>query len=174
MKNLLGVLVIIAIVFTSCIKGDTGPQGPPGANGVANLVAYDITVSDWSFDLQSNEYYAQSSIPEIDQNVIDAGLVQAYISDPSFQSFTALPTTESLLWINYTYFLGGVEFDWGLTDGTAPSNPGTQYFKVVVIPPAVRLANPDVKWNDFNEVQKHFHIIEVSQKSQTMSSSFMN
>jgi hypothetical protein len=143
--------------------GCRGPEGPPGVNGVANIVTYDIATNSasWTYDAANDLYYADAQIPDITQDVVDAGTVQAFYSNADFSYFIALPTTQSLLWIGYSYFLGIGEIDWGLTDGTQGANPGVQYFKMVVIPPAARQANPDVNWNDYNDIAKHFKITEI-------------
>lgn len=158
MKNLLALIVSLCAItsFHSC----RGPEGPPG---VANIVAYDIstTSSSWTYDSYNSQYYTDAEIPDITQAVIDAGTVQAFYSNSSYSSFVALPSTQSLLWIGYSYFLGIGEIDWGLTDGTVPANPGTKYFKFVVIPPAARQANPDVNWNDYNSIARRFKITDV-------------
>ncbi|HYV91862.1 MAG TPA: hypothetical protein VE978_08765 [Chitinophagales bacterium] len=161
MKKLVAVLFSFCAIasFHSC----QGPEGPPGLNGVANIITYNITTnsSSWSWDGTNDLYYTDVQIPDITQSVIDAGTVQAFYSNSDFSYFIALPSTESLLWIGYSYFLGIGEIDYGLTDGTQPANPGTKYFKMVVIPPAARQANPDVNWEDYNDIAKHFKITEV-------------
>src|ERR1700748_315756 len=129
---------LIFVIFFDACQGPVGPQGPPGYNGVANIVAYDISTnsSSWTYDTNNDLYYSDAQIPDITQAVIDAGTVQAFYSNSDFSFFQALPTTQSLLWVGYSYFVGIGEIDWGLTTGDVPSNPGTQYFKFVVIPPS--------------------------------------
>ena len=148
--------------FNSC-QGPVGPPGPPGYNGVANIVAYDISTnsSSWSYDNNGDLFYTDAQIPDITQAVIDAGTVQAFYSNSDYSYFQALPTTQSLLWVGYSYFLGIGEIDWGLTTGNMPANPGTQYFKFVVIPPAQRQANPDINWTDYNDIARHFKITDI-------------
>ena len=161
MKKLL--VIILSVSVSASFNSCRGPEGPPGLNGVANIVAYDIVTNNasWSYDYSNDLYYTDAQIPDITQAVIDGGTVQAFYSNADFSYFIALPTTESLLWIGYSYFAGIGEIDEGLTDGTQPNNPGTQYFKFVVIPPAARQANPDVNWNDYNDITRHFKITEI-------------
>jgi hypothetical protein len=41
-----------------------------------------------------------------------------------------------------------------------PNNPGIQYFKVVVIPSALRKANPDVNIHSYSEIKRVWGIKE--------------
>jgi hypothetical protein len=61
---------------------------------------------------------------------------------------------------NYTYSAGQVVVQ--VTQGSAvlPNNPGIQYFKVVVIPSALRKANPDVNIHSYSEIKRVWGIKE--------------
>ena len=49
-----------------------------------------------------------------------------------------------------------VALGYGLMSGQTPSNPGGLQFKIVVIPPAGKIANPDVDWSDWYQIKAKF------------------
>ena len=69
---------VMAIVFISCKKGDTGPQGNPGTANV--IYSPWFTASPWKKDTVFSVYgfsYTKAA-PDITQQVIDSGSVLTY------------------------------------------------------------------------------------------------
>ena len=65
--------------------------------------------------------------------------------------------------MNFITAVGDIEVRWeynGIGSGSSPTSIyGTaSQFKVVVIPPAVKKANPNVDLNNYNEVKEAFEL----------------
>ena len=154
------IAITLSITFTSCKKGDTGPAGPAGANGVANIQTSNFTTtnSSWSFDPSDNSYNATIGWLAITQSIIDKGTIQVFLGDGSGSQWAALPASIGFDQINYSYKLGQVIISSTLSNGTAPTNPGGQQFKIVIIPPSARIANPNVDYKNYQEVKRTFNL----------------
>lgn len=150
---------MIASVLTtfSCKKGDPGPQGLPGTNGKdgnANVQSFSFTTSAWI--LVGSYWYYDYNLPSgTNMN----GGVFMYLQ--SGTTYAALPLTvndEEYLY-SYDTSAGQVEADVQSASGsTAISNPGFLGFKIVIIPPAQRLANPNVNYKNYEEVKAAFNL----------------
>lgn len=150
----------ILLLFYSCSKG---PTGEPGKDGVANLKVYTFHISneDWTYNAFNVFYYCDLYVYDITPEVLDSGTVEVFVGDGNGTSWSAIPRTAGLIWIDYSYHEEYAEVHVGNIFGANPGNPGEQEFKVVVIPPLQREANPDVNWDDYNDIAKHFKIQEV-------------
>jgi len=138
MKKIL-LLLLMASLFTNCKKGDTGPQGEPGINGKngsANIQNYTFTTTtaNWLLD-QNNVYVYNYPLSAITTNVMDQGAVMVYIKDAT-AGWIAMPITQQGVQINFAVRTGILEVNYSLSSGAAPSNPGGQQFRVVIIPNA--------------------------------------
>lgn len=148
MKFISFVNFLLFITLFSCQKGEQGPKGDPGAAGNANVKANTYAISSWvdgpSF------WYADLSEPDLTQEAQDAGTVEAFLSVDSGKNWTKLPYTAvntTNYFMNYTTSKGKVEIQWtynGIGNGSSPNSFfGTNcQFKIVVIPPGARQANP--------------------------------
>ena len=154
------IAITLSFTFTSCKKGDTGPAGPTGANGVSNIQTSNFTTtnSSWSFDPSDNSYNTTISWLAITQSIIDKGTIQVFLGDGSNSQWAALPASFGDNQINYSYKLGQVIISITLSTGAAPTNPGGQQFKIVIIPPTARMANPTVNYKNYLEVKRAFNL----------------
>ena len=159
-------LMLIATTMNSCVKGDKGDTGPIGATGAqgpqgnANVHAGTVTIgySDWVYDVSLWEYSSQATYAQITQDVVNNGMVSAFLSNDGGSSWIALPatayfsSTESFQ-IGFKYHVGGVTFTLDFSDGsTIGSGFPTYEFKVVAIGGSQRKAHPNTNWKDYNEV----------------------
>ncbi len=177
LKTLATGIVAGMLLLTSCGKdGATGPQGPAGTNGtngVANISVQDFTISTWSLSTTATTYfYTQQPVTNLNADVNSNGAVEVFFSISGGNNWTALPMTQYVsgtggadYYFNYTTSaLGFIEVDWtsssSLTAGYDPNSifGTTVQLKVVVIPPSMRKANPDVNFHNYNEIKKHFKI----------------
>ncbi|MBS1647830.1 MAG: hypothetical protein JST67_10865 [Bacteroidetes bacterium] len=156
-KTIATAFAACALIFSSCQKGATGPQGPAGTNGAANISSsiYTITPGTWSAGIMGG-YTASFSDASITNPDKDA--IQVYVSGVSSGYWLAIPGSN--LFSNgdnmtYSYISGQIALDYyGVT--SAPSS--TIYAKVVVIPPTQRRAHPHVNYNNYNEVKAVFNL----------------
>jgi hypothetical protein len=169
-KTIVTGIVAGMLLFTSCGKdGPVGPQGPAGKNGAANITVQDFTVTTWS-SIPNFDYYADLTIPALTQAVQDNGTVQVFMSwNSGTPIWTALPYTFNntpVYIMNYNTQTGFVVLQWVYNNSGGPlaNDPNTEFgvtslqFKVVIIPPAARLAHPNVNFHNFNEIKEAFKL----------------
>jgi len=163
-KTILLVFTVIAVMLTTngCKKGDTGPQGPAGTNGTngsANVHSQTFFFPNWIDGGSQIEYYCILADADITQSIIDYGIVQVYIANAGM--WTALPYS----WNNYTTifsnYLGNVKVEISHSDfSPMTSQPGTSLFKVVCVSGTSRRLNPNLNWNNYDEVKKAFNLAD--------------
>src|SRR5437870_4563104 len=97
-------IILITITFLGCEKGDTGPQGPAGTNGNANVQSSTVTISSSEWTLSGNEYDATISTSLITQAILDHGAVEVFESSNGTQ-WLALPISINGNEFVYSYLL---------------------------------------------------------------------
>lgn len=148
-------ILLLTITIASCKKGDTGPAGKDGTNGNANVIATNnVTINTWS--LSNSIYTATISASGITQNIVDKGIVMVYIQYGS--QWVSLPDITGINSTVYAYELGKVVLINSNSDGTTPTNPSTQTFRIVIISASNREANPNVNWNNYSEVKQALNL----------------
>jgi hypothetical protein len=154
-------------------NGTNGINGTNGSNGNANVSQSNFTVngSDWTYNnlpVWDQSLTVILNDNDITQNIIDSGIVMVYLSlnSPATEWF-ALPFTQKLngnylsqTWA-FAYSLNNVTIKFYFSDGSSPSTPSTNYFKVVVISGTQRIANPNVNWNNYQEVKAFLNLSET-------------
>lgn len=155
------ILILVAtITLNGCKKGK---DGEPGKDGSSNVTSHTYSVSNWTDN--STYWYAHLSVPELTSDNINTASVQVYFSTVA-NNWQAMPFTyvaSTNHFMNYITSIGQVEVDWeynGVGSGSSPVTiyGATSMFKVVVIPPAAKKANPNINLNDYNEVKKAFDL----------------
>lgn len=150
-----------SIMLNSCAKdGAVGPAGPAGTNGNANVQSSTFTVSNWTYSAPS--YYSDISWGALTTDIINNGAVLVYVSTGT-SVWSQLPLT---LYTYSTYSsslevvssTGNIRILWTDSDLTQPNNPGANTFKVVAIAASQRLANPNINYDDYNQVKAAFHL----------------
>jgi len=150
----------LGLTLTSCKKGDIGPAGPSGTNGVANIQSSTVTTNNlsWLFDNTDNSYSAILTFSAINQSVMDKGTVQVFVGDGTGQEWNALPFSYTNVQFNYSFKSGQVIISVNLSDGSAPSNPGIMQFKIIVIPPA--MVNPNVNVKNYTNLKSAYNLAD--------------
>lgn len=147
-KSFLAIVTVLALFATSCTR--TGPQGPQGAPGNANVISSAaFPVSIWTYDAPSNSYYADFTLSDLTQDVQDYGVFEVYKEYSN--GWTNLPDINGYIATVYNFRTGGFTISVMNTNGTYTANPGTVYFRTVVIPRAYKQAHPNVNWNDYQQ-----------------------
>ena len=149
MKKIMLVLLAGSLLtFNSCTK--SGPQGPKGATGNANVIgenSFNINPSDWSFS--NNVYYVQVSDNNITTAVADYGLVEVYRYYTN--GWSNLPDINGITSMVYNFAPNIVTISVLNSNGSDPGNPGTVTFRIVVVPSSLRQAHPNTNWKNYNE-----------------------
>lgn len=162
--------VLAMILVTSCAKdGDTGPQGPPGANGNANIksVSFSVSPGDWSTygtpgSANHGKYY-QKSIPQITNTIMFTGMVMGYLVNNDFEGnlpVTLYPASNYHVQINGFHGVGAYEVGIYQSNLSTPNIVGTFSFRVVIADGTLRAMNPDLDWNNYQEVKKRFNFVD--------------
>lgn len=156
---------IVLLTFTLLLLNGCKKEGPQGPAGNANVTARTFTVSSWSWS--SPYYYVNLSVPELTTENMNAAAVMVY-SQSSGSSWRAIPYTQ--YYSPYNYYMGfttnsnNVQVTWVYDSSfSSGDDPNTFYgaamhYKVVVIPPAERKANPNIDLTDYEAVKKAYHL----------------
>ena len=168
-KGTLLAAMAVTVIFAGCQKGDTGPAGPQGADGNANVIGEDavqISYSDWQ--ITGSDYTVQIPDNNITSDIVSNGLVEVYKQYGS--SWTNLPdivyiTSTVFTSTVYNFYAGVVQIYVQNSDGSIPINPGAQVFRIVVIPSSQRKANPNANWSNYNEAMSIINASKAVQGS---------
>ncbi len=149
------------LMLASCTKeGPVGPQGAAGAPGNANVKSSTATISNWLS--LNNEYYADIPVPAITQDIVNKGAVLVYrLNAPGSYSqlpITTFPGSTYNRTTEAVHSVGSVRIVVYDSDGTLPGAQGTQSFKIVVIAPSARTANPNLNWDNYEAVKTRFNL----------------
>jgi hypothetical protein len=169
LKRVFSLLSISALLLTSCVPedGETGPAGPVGAQGAFGPAGQDGTngsdgndgtngndgvngttaVTSWDYTILGTDWNQGRSVKEladITSRVVEGGVVQVYRQTVS----TIFPDT---IWTG----LPVEPFSFGFKqDSIVFLTPGfsgasfTSVFRVIVIPPAVKIQGVDITLYD--------------------------
>lgn len=141
MKKSILLAAVVAILFCGCAKdGETGPAGPAGANGNANVRSKTFTVnpSDWVVSGTSGSNYLRSydfSDGDITQSILDKGSIMVYQKQGGsyIQMPYTIPALGSVENIQYSADLYQLEIALFLNNFAAFTVTAPIEFKVVVI-----------------------------------------
>ena len=161
-KTIVLVFIVIAVMLTSngCKKpkdGATGPQGPAGTNGNANVIGSTLytdsgswrPISTWGF---STEF----TLGAITQAVVDKGVVMVY--EELGTGWMALPYTYGIVSRSFSFDVGTIKIRIINTDLSNATNPGAIGYRFVVITSSNRIAHPNVNYKNYEEVKKTFNL----------------
>ncbi len=145
--------------------GATGAQGDTGVQGNANVHSsiLQLTPNDWTTS-GSYGYVASAIDSDLTQSIVDSGLVSVFYFITSSGSWTPLPynqiiTYNSYVFCNWTFFYKLNQINFRVEQNiAAPNNPGYTKFKVIAISASQRNANPNINWNDYEEVKTIFNL----------------
>ena len=161
-----GLFLVVALFILSCSKdGEAGPAGPAGANGIngtngtngnANVIGtitFSAPPSSWTGSLGNTVWTTTLLVPQITQAVVDRGTVSVFYQSGSV--WMALPNSnpQNHYFSNFGFVLGSVSV-YLVAEPGYTITLGTTIFRVVVISPSNRMANPNTDWNNYDEVKK--------------------
>jgi hypothetical protein len=181
MKNrmLIGclLLAISGIVLNGCVKegppgkdGYNGYDGYDGEDGNANVIYSDwYTPEVWSFDDESKDWYFQVISPSINEDIVESGVIMAYMSVPGDVYDGAVrPLPAYAIGANWDFLIPGygkIEFT---TDALNMPGSDNYFFRFILIPssnPALKSALKSqsiqtLKEMPYKEICKKFGIPE--------------
>lgn len=152
-------ICLMAVTFTNCKKGDTGPAGKDGTNGNANVQSVTLNANSWTWDNTNQySYVTFSNISILTSEVVNDGAVMLYEGNSG--AYTALPYTIGIgmpsnqtLISRYTYAINSIIITVELSDGLNPT-PSPKQYKLVCIPKSAKMTNPNVNWENYSEVKQ--------------------
>ncbi len=148
---LLVCLVMLGTGFISCKKtvvgpagpqgetGATGAQGETGATGNANVKSFVFSTNNWKVDSSCKSFSYEYHLADLNNSVLENGAVILYLGDDTGDNknkWTPMPLTNNNIRFTFNIELSTVHIFITRVDGGMPQNPGTQKFKLVLIPPA--------------------------------------
>jgi len=128
------ILALTVITLSGC--GKDGAQGPAGLDGQSAPVYYSEWFSPKSWSGVSGDWYFEASAPDLTQNVVDNGVVLAYVwlSGDVYDSFIVRPLPAYAVGANWSFLIhqyGTIQFTCDLN--TQPYNPADK-FRFIAIP----------------------------------------
>jgi hypothetical protein len=152
-------------LLTLTIGCEKGEDGIPGKDGSANVESRTFSASSWNYS--SPYYYLELSVPELTASNIHSTAVMAYFSIDG-SNWRAVPYTQYNTPSNYFMgcisSVGNVRITWFYDSSlSSGDNPNVYYgttvkLKVVVIPVAAKIINPNIDYKNYEEVRAAFHL----------------
>lgn len=164
--NIFSFFAIVVLFFTGCVdEGPIGPVGPPGRDGNAN-VYYSEWISPKAWAGQTGDWYFKILDDAITEDVVEGGVILAYMSIPVDVYPTAVrqmpANIDGVNWGVLIPDYGELEFT---SDGV--NQPGTKdyYFRFVIIPSNIQLKSGAFKGSGLNlEELKQMSYAKVCEK----------
>jgi hypothetical protein len=167
MKNFKFTFLIVALatLLFSCAKdGATGPAGTNGATGATGATG-NANVEIFTFNIDSAQWLPDSA--NLQWGVLDTlpasanvtGGVYLYVQDVTF--WAALPHVDYGMTTEFEFDPSTKILNIQSADARAQvmiANPGAKTFRAICIPPAGRMANPNLNYKNYDEVVKAFGI----------------
>lgn len=161
LKTIIAIVVIMA-TFTACQKPEKGDAGTPGKDGNANVQSTSLNVTGWTWDATNYwRYSSWTNVSLLTQDVIDGGAVMLY-QKMSSGEYIALPISANVTSTVqehdfFFYNVGTLKIIIENSDLSDP-NPAGYLYKLVCIPKAARIKNPNVNMLNYSEVKKAYDI----------------
>lgn len=174
----LSMFTLVALAFSSCIgpRGPQGPQGFDGRNGQdgnANVwsINYLAIESDWydvGFSGDDGYYLALDfDVPEIDNIIVNSGVVMVYYRETDGSPWTALPYTfishnpEYIEKLDFIYDLSFVGIQSQASDRQATPYAGTYR---VIVADGIPIGKTEIDWTDYDVVSDFLALEDVEQQ----------
>lgn len=179
LRSTYALVVTVALLFTACKKGDTGPagekgdtgeKGATGANGATGKPgSANVIYSDWidvTFNAVDTAYEGVIDAPKIVDSIVQKGEVKVYwnINTPASPTIVTLPFADNGLIFGLKDFLvfpiiqaGNIflESTYNVSSRTTQTGEKVFQFRYVVIPGGVGARTATVNWDDYNQVKAY-------------------
>lgn len=157
MKTLFKKLFVLFLILTtfSCSEdGATGATGQAGADGNANVIGTtDFTILPTDWQTLGNLKYINLQNNGITQSIVNSGIVMVYQKSNTGNSYTALPFSYQGIDRGFTFGLNYLQITLSPYNNSSISITANTTIRAVIIPASNRMANPNVNWNNYQEVK---------------------
>lgn len=157
-------LALTALIFSGC--NEEGPEGPPGQDGLDTEVYYSEWFSPSSWSGESGDWYFTASAPDLTQNIVEGGVILAYVSlaDDIYPA-AVRPLPAYAVGANWDFLIPDYELIEFTSDMIEQPLTSGNSFRFIAIPgniPALKSASfkNDLKNMSYQEVCKRFGIPE--------------
>jgi len=169
-------MLAVALTFTACKKGDTGPQGEKGDKGDTGATGNtgvkgdagtaNVLYSPWldvtySLDAASGVFFTQITEAKVTDNLLSTGEIKVFLNFGTSDNkvISPLPFVEGDVQITPIYFVGGIELDANVNAGTVTSSTTgkkSRQYRYILIPggASVRM-DKKIDWNNYEEVKAY-------------------
>ena len=162
-RKLAALVIACGLIFSSCSKdGATGPQGPAGTNGAANISVKNVyaTPNNWVADGNGGWYNVVTNSSFGTGIDLTKGSVSLFLSNDN-TNWQALPFVGYMNGqadVNYTFNATTITVFYDAQTGVASiAQPSIDtYFKAVIIPPA--MVKPNVNPHNYAEVKAAYNL----------------
>lgn len=167
MKNrtLFLMLALTTLLFSGC-KEDA-PAGPPGQDGLDATVYYSEWFSPTTWSGESGDWYFTSSAPDLTQDIVEGGVILAYVSlaDDIYEGAAVRPLPAYAVGANWDFLIPDYELIEFTSDMEQQPLTSGNLFRFVAIPgtiPALKSASykSELRNMSYQEVCKRFGIPE--------------
>jgi hypothetical protein len=179
LRSTYALVVTVALLFTACKKGDTGPAGEKGDTGEKGTTgatgstgkagSANVIYSDWidvTFNAVDTSYEGVITAPRIVDSIIQKGEVKVYwnINTPASPTIVTLPFADNGLIFGLKDFLvfpiiqsGSIflESTYNVSSRTASTGEKIFQFRYVIIPGGAAARTATVNWDDYNQVKAY-------------------
>lgn len=153
LKAYFSIITMVALAVSCTKQGPTGPQGPAGANGNANVSVetYTVTPGEWLSN-QDGGWYCDLA----PQSSPTGGAVSILFSydDINWIGLPYVGNTTGDVDINYVVTTSNIQIQYVPQTGNpsigAPTND--IYIQVSLVPQAIEVKYPDVNWQNAIQV----------------------
>jgi hypothetical protein len=140
--KILILVLIVTVLFTGCAKdGETGPVGPSGSNGVANISTTLDTIFPGEWSNGGSQHWTDINIAAITNPSKDVVLV--YVKFDGDPNWYALPSKDLLIsgdYFEYHFSVNRVDLWYTST----PAIPAENFYcRIIVIPPTSKISSVD-------------------------------
>ena len=157
-------ILSIAMLVFGCSKdgadgtdGINGSNGTNGTNGNANVVGTtDFTILPTDWQTSGNLKYVSIGNNGITQNIVNSGIVMVY--QKSGDAYVALPFSYQGIDRGFSFGLNYLQIT--LSASSPFTVTGNTVIRAVIITASNKMANPNINWNNYDEVKDKFKLID--------------
>lgn len=174
MKKLFTLLLCLTVfssltIFNSCKKETDDDSAYVTKGTTINVIQnYDLTISSWqwSYDNLYERWYYQWSCTANSNS-----LIYAYVMSGAGEQLMPYYTCQSSnawckqydLATNLFQSPPYVEFQYTNYNSRTTKPAYDEYFYIIIVPPSVSMAHPNVDWTNYDEVKATFNLTEQTQ-----------
>lgn len=165
-------MLAIALTFTACKKGDTGPQGDKGDKGekgdkgdkgnTGDKGSANVLYSSWkdlafSLDTTFDVYFVNLPETKVTDSILSFGEIKVFVNlgTPTNKVISPLPYVEDFIQIRPFFRTGVIQIESNVNASSYTDTNGGKrlQYRYVIIPGGAALRT-GIDWNDYEQVKK--------------------